>query len=439
MNPYYLIIAASVIIIFSFFFNIIARKTKVPSVLMLMILGVLINEGMLMAGEEMVDFSSILPVLGNVGLIMIVLEAALDLELKKEKWPIIWKSMVVALIGLVGCAFVIAFTLQLFMTDLSFFKAIIYATPLSIMSSAIIIPSVGGLNKDKKEFMVYESTFSDILGIMLFYFLITNNKTEDISQIVYSVIGNILITVVLSLVIGYGLVYIFQKLTSQVKLFLIIAVLMLLFAIGKLFHLSSLITILVFGLVLNNTELFFKWRLKKVINQENLKPILHDFHILTLETAFVIRTFFFVIFGITISLSYLYDLQVVLVSASILAAIYLVRFIVLKMVLLKNINTQLMLAPRGLITILLFFAIPRNQFPISPSQFDIFQGILLFVILISSILMTIALILDRGDKVKDVLLESIPKIGKPNQKTIEENSEIVVGENQEDATESSSE
>ena len=39
------------------------------------------------------------------------------------------------------------------------------------------------------------------------------------------------------------------------------------------------------------------------------------------------------------------------------------------------------------------------------SQFD--QGILLFTILITSIIMTLSLIMDRGDKVRDVLLESI--------------------------------
>ena len=38
-------------------------------------------------------------------------------------------------------------------------------------------------------------------------------------------------------------------------------------------------------------------------------------------------------------------------------------------------------------------------------EFD--QGILLFTILITSIIMTLSLIMDRGDKVKDVLLDSI--------------------------------
>jgi hypothetical protein len=72
-----------------------------------------------------------------------------------------------------------------------------------------------------------------------------------------------------------------------------------------------------------------------------------------------------------------------------------------------------------LITVLLFFAIPNGMvdshgevmevydpsYDYRITQFD--QGILLFTILITSIIMTLSLIMDRGDKVKDVLLESI--------------------------------
>ena len=52
--------------------------------------------------------------------------------------------------------------------------SLVYAVPLSIVSSAIVIPSVGSLMPEKKEFMIYEGTFSDILGIMFFYFLVEN-------------------------------------------------------------------------------------------------------------------------------------------------------------------------------------------------------------------------------------------------------------------------
>ena len=98
-----MMISASAIVIISYFFNIIAKKTNVPSVLLLIILGVIIKYGLLAVGIEIPQsiIDSALPVLGNVGLVLIVLEAALDLELSKEKWPVIWKSFSVAFLSLI--------------------------------------------------------------------------------------------------------------------------------------------------------------------------------------------------------------------------------------------------------------------------------------------------------------------------------------------------
>ena len=293
INPYIAIIGISLIIILSYFFNIISQKTNVPSVLMLIVLGILMKQGMnfigISAGKQLF---SLLELLGIVGLIMIVLEAALDLHLTKEKWPIIWKSFSVALISLILSTAAIAYIINYFIIE-DFFTCIIYAVPLSIMSSAIIIPSVGGLGEEKKEFMVYEGTFSDILGIMVFYFLIGNAGADNAKVVVWDVVSNISVTIILSIIISYGLVLIFQKMNSQVKLFLLIAVLLILYSVGKLFHLSSLLIILIFGLVLNNNRLFFKGFLKKWLQPKKVKNILHDFHLVTMETAFVVRTFFF--------------------------------------------------------------------------------------------------------------------------------------------------
>ena len=171
-SSYNLIIAASVIVILSFWFNGIAKKTNIPSVLMLIALGVILQYVIKYFVKVPLDFFPLLEVLGIVGLIMIVLEAALELELKREKlWPIL-KSMAIALIGLLGSAWVAALILHQFIPDMTMHSAWLYATPLSILSSAIIIPSVGGLQEHKKEFHIYESTFSDIMGIIMFYFLV---------------------------------------------------------------------------------------------------------------------------------------------------------------------------------------------------------------------------------------------------------------------------
>jgi NhaP-type Na+/H+ or K+/H+ antiporter len=387
ISPYTAIIGISVIIIISYFFNVISQKTNIPSVLMLIVLGILIKQGMNLIGLSTGDLLfNILELLGIVGLIMIVLEAALDLRLSKDKWPTIWKSFSVALLSLLfssaACAYIISFFI---IPD--FFTALIYAVPLSIMSSAIIIPSVGGLSEEKKEFMVYEGTFSDILGIMFFYFLIGNAGAENAKVVVFDIVSNITVTIVLSVVISYALVLVFQKMNSHVKLFLLIAVLLILYSVGKLFHLSSLLIILIFGLVLNNHKLFFKGFLKQWIQPKKVKQVLEDFHLVTVESAFVVRTFFFVLFGITISLTSLLNFEVALISLCVLAALYLVRYIFIKLFIRKDISPQVLLAPRGLITILLFFAIPEEY---HTDRFD--SGILLYTIIVSCIIMAAALV-----------------------------------------------
>ena len=429
MNPYTLIIAASTIIILSFLFNVIAKKTNIPSVLMLILLGVVIQTSFWspdLKGADK-DIMTLLEILGNVGLIFIVLEAALDLELKREKASLITKSFLVAILALFASSFSIA-GLFMYLWPVSLFNALMYAVPLSIMSSSIIIPSVNSLKENKKEFMIYESTFSDIIGIMFFYFLKGYANATSSEEVFYGVSMNIAITVVIAIIASYLLVILFQQLKMHAKYFLIFSVLILLYAVGKSFHLSSLLIILFFGLVLNNSQIFFRGPLQKFGDKNVMKASLNELHVITLETAFVLRTFFFVIFGITIHLLSLLEWKLAIISVVVVSILFLVRFIFLKLFVRQDIVPQLWIAPRGLITVLLFFAIPNgmvdangqvlkaydSSLDFTIEQFD--QGILLYTIIITSIIMTISLIMNRGDKVTDALLDSIKM--KPSENNI---------------------
>jgi NhaP-type Na+/H+ or K+/H+ antiporter len=205
----------------------------------------------------------------------------------------------------------------------------------------------------------------------------------------------------------------------QAKYFLTFSVLILLYALGKSFHLSSLIIILFFGLVLNKTTLFFRGPLRNFSIGNKLKESLHELHVITLETAFVLRTFFFVIFGITISISSLFDWRYGLISLVIVAVLILIRYLFLSLIKGKDIFPIVWIAPRGLITVLLFFSIPNGMidghgnlldhydpnYDYTLNAFD--QGILLYTILLSSLVMAVSLILNRGEKVKNVLMDSI--------------------------------
>lgn len=397
-SPYFLLIAAGIIIVLSYFYNIISQKTNIPSVLMLIATGLVIKTLLDGADLESLNLMPILELLGIVGLIMIVLEAALDLNLNKQKLPLIGKSMLLGIAGVILTGTAGVFIIKQF-TEATWHQSIFYAIPPAVISSAIVIPSVGSLKEEQREFLIYESTFSDIFGIMVFYFFESFVQADQTSSMLISFGWTTLVTIVLSFILSYILVWAFQKIESGAKLFLLISVLVLLYSLGKIMHLSSLLIILTFGLVFNNRKLFFQGKLSKFIKPVAVRRILVDFRLITIETAFVVRTFFFIVFGMTIVLSQLVSIKVFLISMLMIAAVFGIRYLLIFLIDKSALKTEVWIAPRGLITILLFFAIPA-EYHIN----DFEPGILLYIILGTGVLMSYSLIKNKQKDIYDNLL-----------------------------------
>jgi Kef-type K+ transport system membrane component KefB len=341
-------------------------------------------------------FDFVLEVLGTVGLILIVLDGALGLRLLKNKVVTILKSFFVSLITLVCTAYFGALFLN-YCFGIQILHALLLTTPLSILSSAILLPSIGSLDDDKREFLIYESTFSDIIGIIVFVTVLSFISPDTENNRVYDfILSNLVGTTVFSVFISYFLIYLFQKLKGEAKLFLLISVLMILYAFGEMLNLSSLIIILVFGLILNNYKLFFKGFLSSlIVGDQKILEIIDDFKVVTLESAFVVRTFFFILFGWSININDLVDLKSFLIGVSIVVIIYLVRCIALLIFSITlrfdKILPELFLAPRGLLTILLFFTIPEGLIDSDVN----FEGVFLYVIIICSIIMALILVNEK--------------------------------------------
>ncbi len=390
MDPTYIILLGiSAIVIISYFFNRLSKQIRTPSVLLLLALGLVLQyfDKTFQLGLEKLAVS--LPLLGTIGVIMIVLEGSLDLKLTRDRIPLIknslFASVLVLILSTIGVASLIYF---IHSQEVSWLQAIVYAVPLSVISSAIIIPSVEQLDEHKREFAIYESTFSDIIGIMFFNYLVLNDfSTGSYVKIFGGIFLNILVTVLMSLIISALLVYLFQRITAKEKMFFIISILTLIYVGGKALHISALLLILVFGLVLNNVHLFTRIRIfQRFINMPTLSVIIRDFKIITAETAFLVRTFFFVIFGLTIDLSVLFNPDVVIVGSIIVVILYLARWINLLFFLKSDIFPELFLAPRGLVTILLFYWIPEKL--LIP---NFTTGIFFFVIIVTNLIMMFAL------------------------------------------------
>ncbi len=378
---YLLIIGASLVVILSYLFTLFSQKTAIPSVILLILLG-FGTKKIFNIGVHDIDWIFPLEILGIVGLMLIVLEGALDLKISKERWPIIWKSGLIAILSLLINVFVFTYGIQIIVNNLDFLNAFIYAIPLSIISSAIVIPSVTHLEEEKREFLIYESTLSDIFGLILFYAVINNVNTGSATLVGVNILSNIGGTTILSVVLSYFMIIFFQRINSHVKLFLFISVLLLLYSVGKVFHLSSLLIVLIFGLILENREFFFSGFMKRYLRENKVKIVLSDFKLLTKESAFIVRTFFFFVFGLSITIAGIFKTKVVVGAILFLVVVFAFRWLLFKLILKRNFIPEVFIAPRGLISVLLYFAIPE-EFVIN----DFESGLLLFVILGTSVVM----------------------------------------------------
>lgn len=373
----------SSLVIFSYIFDLFARKSKIPSILLLLASGVGLQYAAKYFGFSTHVLQQVLPLMGTVGLILIVLEGSLELKLTGDKKLLIRRSVASAFFILLISTF--AITLFLFyITDASLRLCFINAIPFSIISSAIAIPSASVLPKERKEFIVYESSMSDIFGIMLFNFAITNESYGFSSYT--SLLGETLVVSIMAIAFCIGLLYLMSRITHKLKFFLVISVLVLVYAIGKFNHLSSLVIVLVFGLFLSNAESIRIPIFRKLFLYKNYQQDLEQMHLLSGESAFLVRTFFFLIFGISIDIQSLSDYYGLIYGVIIVFIIYLARFFYQRLFLKTATITELFLSPRGLISILLFLSIPQAE------RIDgVGEGVMLLVIILTSVIMTIGL------------------------------------------------
>ena len=395
------------LIIFSYLFDSYARKTKFPAVILLMLTGIIIRVISSLYGFN--DFSfldNLVPVIGTIGLILIVLEGALELEISIEKLPVILKGFFAAFIILVVNIFALTFVFNEIL-GMNYTNSVIYSIPLSIISSAVAIPSAASLLNHQKEFVIYESTFSDILGIMIFNYAIKQYKNDNpliSSESIISLIIQVIGVIVISLIITYLLFRLIQKIEQKVKFFLILALLILVYAFGKLFHLPALVTIFIFGIFLSNVRVLLPKFLRENLNLEQNKKELSDFHILTAESTFIVRTFFFLFFGFSVNLENFLSFSPFIYGFLIFLTMFIIRYLYLGLTTFKlNPSPLVFMGPRGLISILLFLQIKDLDFVnISDSIID--EKVLLIVILSSMLAMLFGTI-KKDNKKNDLNLD----------------------------------
>ena len=193
-------------------------------------------------------------------------------------------------------------------------------------------------------------------------------------------------------------IMIITKTTLNVKFFLVFALLIILYEGGKMLALPSLLIILVFGLLMNNWHLVRVRRILNFFPKEKVEETTRLLHSLTAESSFLIRTFFFIMFGFSIDVKLIASQEVILIGSVIVLILFIARFLYLRFFLKESVYPEVVFIPRGLVTVLLFYKIP-STFQLKNFNY----GILFFVILVSSLIMMFGMIFYK--KKKDEIVE----------------------------------
>ncbi len=389
MDPNWLILLLSAAVLVSYLFDVIGSRTKLPSVILLLFFGILLRKLSDWAQIQLPNTDQLLPTLGTVGLILIVLEGAMDLELSREKLPIIrqaiWAASIQLIISIGGMAFVFW---QI--SGAPMMQVLLNAVPFAVVSSAIAIPSAKNLSTQRREFVIYESAFSDIIGIFIFNFLLISCEKNELALGYFGL--DVVFTVLLSVACCLVLAVLLERIRHKVKFLPILSLMLMAYAIAKIWHLSALLMVLMFGLFINNTDLLKAVVPPRFFHNKTLKVELPFFKNLMAEVTFVARTFFFLLFGYSVSPAQLFDKQALTVAGSVIGIIFVVRMIYFFGGHKKLPSGLAFLSPRGLITILLFLSIPKFlQLP------ALTNAVLMLVVLFSALLLTLGLIFVKKD------------------------------------------
>lgn len=381
-----LIISLCFLILIAYAFDLSSKHTKIPTVLLLLVLGWGVHEITDFFKLKVPDLKPMLPLFGTVGLILIVLEGGLDLELNKSKKTILAKSALSGLLPLLILVLIVGFGFSYY-SGQSLVDGFINAIPLCIISSAVAIPSAEHLKKSEKEFVIYESSWSDIFGVIIFNFFTANEIINMIA--VGHFFLQIFIMFIVSLVASIGLAFLIKKIDHPVKFIPIITIIILIYAISYIYDLPALIFILIFGLLLNNLEEFKNFSFIRKMQPEKLDSEVHRFREIVVEITFLIRTLFFLLFGFVIDVKSLFNPTSLTIAGAIVGTILVVRIIHLKIARMP-LSPLLFIAPRGLITVLLFISIPYAR-----QIHFVNELVLIQVILLSAIIMMIGLMFKK--------------------------------------------
>ena len=378
-----LLLAASVVIILGVLGEAFFKKTGIPDILLLMVLGIIIGPVLGIIQPEAV--LEIVPYFAAVALIIIMFDGGLNLHIGK----VLKTAHFAIILVIVGFALSVGIVAGLAHYGLGWewIDSILLGTIVGGSSSIIVFGLVQKIriSDDAKSMLSFESALTDIFAVIIAFVLFEAALSGEFSLDMLGVtIGKaILVGLVLGFGVGIPWMFVISKLkNAQHSYMLTIGMVFLLFFLATSFGESGALTALVFGLMLGK-KTYFSRLLKVKFPEDTIDNSLHN------QVTFLVRAFFFVFVGLLASFA---QLEYVIFGIVAAIGIYIGRIIITKSVLVRGFSrldkrvTSVMI-PRGLAAAVL------ATFPLSMGlpNAEAYPQIIFFVIFTSVLITTIGL------------------------------------------------
>lgn len=378
-----LLLSASVVIIMGVLGEAFFKRTGIPDILFLMVLGIIIGPVLGIIQPQAV--LEIVPYFAAVALIIIMFDGGLNLHIGK----VLKTAHFAIILVIVGFAVSVGIVAGLAHYGLGWewIDSILLGSIVGGSSSIIVFGLVKKIHisEDAKSMLSFESALTDIFAVIIAFVLFEAALSGEFSFDTLGVtIGNaVVVGLVLGLGVGIPWMFVISKLkNAQHSYMLTIGMVFMLFFLATSFGESGALTALVFGLMLGK-KTYFSRILKIKFPEDTIDNALHS------QVTFLVRAFFFVFVGLLASFA---QIEYVIFGVIAAIAIYIGRIIITKSVLVRGFSkldtkvTSVMI-PRGLAAAVL------ATFPLSMGlpNAEAYPQIIFFVVITSVIITTIGL------------------------------------------------
>ncbi len=379
-----ILLAAGVIIFLGVAGEAFFKRTGIPEIAFLMVLGVIIGPVLGIIQPEVVI--EIVPYFSALALIIIMFDGGLNLDLRNMVKTAHFAIILAILSYVISVVIVTIFAH--FGLGWEWLESILLGTIVGGSSSVIVFGLVRNfqVSEETRTMLSFESAITDILATVIAFILFEAVLTSQFNvDLLGETIGRaIAVGVILGLGVGIPWMYVTTKLANaQHGYMLTLGILFVLFFMANSFGESGALTALVFGLMLGNKDRLsriLKFKLPKIEPDDSM----HN------QLTFLVRAFFFVFVGLLASFG---RLEYIVFGVIATIAIYVGRILVTKVSLTRRFSkldkkvTEVMI-PRGLAAaVLATLPLTFVDFP----HAEAYPQIVFFIIMASVIITTIGL------------------------------------------------